>query len=53
MNPSLRPAGYVGAESTFSNDPTGFGTMAGEFQPLIDKVWRHSEIKGSRAGPSR
>jgi DNA polymerase-4 len=38
----------VGAENTFSNDLTEFDAMAAELQPLIDKVWRHCEDKGSR-----
>ena len=38
----------VGAENTFSSDLTGFDAMAVELQPLIDKVWRHCEEKGSR-----
>jgi DNA polymerase-4 len=38
----------VGAENTFSSDLTDFESMAAELQPLIDKVWRHCEDKGSR-----
>jgi DNA polymerase IV len=38
----------VGAENTFSSDLTGFDAMAAELRPLIDKVWRHCEDKGSR-----
>lgn len=38
----------IGAENTFSTDLTDFNAMATELQPLIDKVWRHCEIKGSR-----
>jgi len=38
----------VGAENTFSSDLIDFDTMAAELQPLIDKVWRHCEDKGSR-----
>jgi DNA polymerase-4 len=38
----------VGAENTFSSDLTEFDAMAAELQPLIDKVWRHCEDKGSR-----
>jgi DNA polymerase-4 len=38
----------VGAENTFSSDLTDFETMAAELQPLIDKVWRHCEEKGTR-----
>jgi DNA polymerase IV len=38
----------VGAENTFSSDLTEFDAMAAELQPLIDKVWRHCEEKGSR-----
>ena len=37
----------VGAENTFSTDLTEFETMVAELQPLIDKVWRHCEDKGS------
>ena len=38
----------VGAENTFSSDLTEFDAMVAELQPLIDKVWRHCEDKGSR-----
>jgi nucleotidyltransferase/DNA polymerase involved in DNA repair len=38
----------VGAENTFSADLTEFDGMVAELQPLIDKVWRHCEDKGSR-----
>src|ERR1700729_3525629 len=38
----------VGAENTFSSDLTDFDAMAAELQPLIDKVWRHCEDKGTR-----
>jgi len=38
----------VGAENTFSRDLTEFDAMAAELQPLIDKVWRHCEEKGSQ-----
>jgi DNA polymerase IV len=38
----------VGAENTFARDLTEFDAMAVELQPLIDKVWRHCEEKGSR-----
>jgi DNA polymerase-4 len=38
----------VGAENTFSSDLTEFEPMVAELQPLIDKVWRHCEDKGSR-----
>ncbi len=38
----------VGAENTFSSDLTEFDVMAAELQPLIDKVWRRCETKGSR-----
>jgi DNA polymerase-4 len=38
----------VGAENTFSSDLTEFGAMAAELLPLIDKVWRHCEDKGTR-----
>jgi DNA polymerase IV len=38
----------VGAENTFPGDLTEFDALAAELQPLIDKVWRHCEEKGSR-----
>jgi DNA polymerase IV len=38
----------VGAENTFSIDLTAFDAMVAELQPLIDKVWRHCDDKGSR-----
>ena len=38
----------VGAENTISIDLTEFDAMVAELQPLIDKVWRHCEDKGSR-----
>jgi DNA polymerase-4 len=39
----------VGAENnTFSIDLTEFDEMVNELQPLIDKVWRHCDDKGSR-----
>jgi DNA polymerase IV len=38
----------VGAENTFSSDLTEFDAMVTELQPLIDKLWRHCEDKGSR-----
>jgi DNA polymerase IV len=38
----------VGAENTFSSDLTEFDAMVAELAPLIDKVWRHCEDKGSR-----
>jgi DNA polymerase-4 len=38
----------VGAENTFSSDLTEFDAMVSELQPLIDKVWRHCEDKGTR-----
>jgi DNA polymerase IV len=37
----------VGAENTFSSDLTELETMLSELQPLIDKVWRHCEDKGT------
>jgi DNA polymerase IV len=37
-----------GAENTFSGDLTEFEAMRSELQPLIDKVWRHCEDKGTR-----
>jgi DNA polymerase-4 len=38
----------VGAENTFFADLTEFETMVAELQPLIDKVWRHCEDKGTQ-----
>jgi DNA polymerase-4 len=38
----------IGAESTFSSDVTDFEHLLSELQPLINKVWQHSEGKGSR-----
>jgi len=38
----------VGAENTFSIDLTDFDAMVVELEPLIDKVWRHCEDKGTR-----
>jgi hypothetical protein len=38
----------VGAENTFSSDLTEFDAMVSELQPLIEKVWRHCEDKGTR-----
>jgi nucleotidyltransferase/DNA polymerase involved in DNA repair len=38
----------VGAENTFFSDLTEFDAMVAELQPLIDKVWRHCDDKGSR-----
>jgi DNA polymerase-4 len=38
----------VGAENTFFSDLTEFEGMLSELQPLIDKVWRHCEDKGTR-----
>jgi hypothetical protein len=38
----------VGAENTFFADLSEFEAMVAELQPLIDKVWRHCEDKGSR-----
>jgi DNA polymerase-4 len=38
----------VGAENTFFTDLTEFDAMVVELQPLIDKVWRHCDDKGSR-----
>ena len=37
----------VGAENTFPSDLTEFEAMLSELQPLIDKVWRHCENKGT------
>jgi DNA polymerase-4 len=38
----------VGAENTFASDLTGFDAIVAELRPLVDKVWRHCEDKGSR-----
>ncbi|MBR1236551.1 DNA polymerase IV [Bradyrhizobium sp. AUGA SZCCT0182] len=38
----------VGSENTFSTDLIDFDAMLLELQPLIDKVWRHCEDKGTR-----
>jgi DNA polymerase-4 len=38
----------IGAENTFFTDLTEFEAMVRELQPLIDKVWRHCEDKGTR-----
>jgi DNA polymerase-4 len=38
----------IGAENTFSSDLTDSESMLSELQPLIDKVWRHCEDKGTR-----
>jgi DNA polymerase IV len=38
----------VGAENTFVTDLTEFEAMVSELQPLIDKVWRHCDDKGTR-----
>ncbi len=38
----------VGAENTFLSDLTEFETMLSELQPLINKVWRHCEDRGTR-----
>jgi DNA polymerase-4 len=38
----------IGAENTFARDLTKFDAMVAELQPLIDKVWRHCDDKGSR-----
>jgi DNA polymerase IV len=38
----------VGAENTFFADLTDFAAMLAELEPLIDKVWRHCEDKGTR-----
>jgi DNA polymerase IV len=38
----------IGAENTFSSDLSEFEAMASELQPLIDKVWRLCEDKGTR-----
>ena len=38
----------VGAENTFFTDLAEFEAMTSELQPLIEKVWRHCEDKGTR-----
>jgi DNA polymerase-4 len=38
----------VGAENTFSTDLTELDAMVAELEPLIDKVWRHCELAGTR-----
>lgn len=38
----------VGVENTFATDLTEFDAMVAELQPLIDKVWRHCEDKGTK-----
>jgi DNA polymerase-4 len=38
----------VGAENTFATDLTVFEAMTAELQPLMDKIWRHCDEKGSR-----
>ena len=38
----------VGVENTFSSDLTELEPMLLELQPLIDKVWRHCQDKGTR-----
>jgi DNA polymerase-4 len=38
----------LGAENTFSTDLTDLSAMITELEPLIDKVWRHCEVTGSR-----
>jgi DNA polymerase IV len=38
----------VGAENTFSADLTELEPLLAELQPLIYKIWRHCEDKGTR-----
>jgi DNA polymerase-4 len=38
----------VGAKNTFSQDLADYKALAGELQPLIEKVWRHCETTGAR-----
>jgi DNA polymerase IV len=38
----------IGAETTFASDISEFEAMMLELQPLIDKVWRHCDDKGTR-----
>jgi DNA polymerase-4 len=37
----------IGAENTFPTDLTEFDAMVSELRPLVDKVWRHCEDKGT------
>lgn len=37
----------VGAENTFPTDLSEFDAMVAELRPLVDKVWRHCEDKGT------
>lgn len=38
----------IGAENTFVADLKDLDAMVAQLQPLIDKVWRHCELAGSR-----
>ena len=38
----------VGAENTFSEDLVEYGPMHEALQPILDKVWRHCEMNGTR-----
>jgi DNA polymerase-4 len=38
----------IGAENTFSSDLTEFEAMVSELQPLVGKVWRHCQDRGTR-----
>jgi DNA polymerase IV len=38
----------IGAENTFADDLVAFDAMIEALQPILDKVWRHSEGAGAR-----
>ncbi len=38
----------VGAENTFADDLVDYEPMREALQPILDKVWRHCEIHGTR-----
>ncbi len=38
----------VGAENTFGEDLVGYEPMREALQPILDKVWRHCEVHGTR-----
>jgi DNA polymerase IV len=43
----------VGADNTFSQDLSDYDALALELRPLIEKVRRHCETTGARAGRRR
>jgi hypothetical protein len=43
-----KPCPNANPINTFFSDLTEFDAMVAELQPLIDKVWRHCDDKGSR-----